>query len=331
MPSQPRRRQPSSLLSFGGAGRRRSGALARAAILALGALLTLGAAAGCKEKASKAAPDPAALRAQQALIARRDALLASRKQTQDERKRLQEEMRKAAASGGDTAGMQSKLDELDSQLEVQNDQLADEFQALSSKIDSIAVATDQTAGIASREADMGSREDRLAQREERVAAREAKVAERERSAALECAAAPAVVMQAAPLPKSSYSRKEIDGLLGRARTAMGKRGLLPGDLPSHAQGLEREATSAMADGELGKAYLAASQLSSTVEGVKIDGGFIKAKIARLQGRINAKGGKLDEATNKSMGAGITDVMQKWGDGDFGKANAKLNQLWSALN
>ncbi len=299
------------------------------AALALALLLS-----GCKDEPSKKAPDPAALRAQQALIAKREAMLASRKQTQEQRTRLQEEMRKTAESGGDTSEMQRQLRELDTQLEVQNNQLADEFQALSSKLDSIAVATaDQSAGIASREAGIGSREDRLAQREERVAAREAKVGERERAEALVCAAAaPTTIVQQVPVPtKSSYSRKEIDGLLGRARSAMGKRGLLGSDLPSHAQGLEREATSAMADGELGKAYLAASQLSSTVDAVKIDSAFIKAKVARLQSRITGKGGKLDEATNKSMGAGITDVMQKWGDGDYAKANAKLNQLYAALN
>jgi chromosome segregation ATPase len=293
--------------------------------------------AGCKENAERAAPDPAALRAQQALIARREAMLATRKQTQEEKKKLQEEMRRTAESGGDTSEMQNKMAELDSQLEVQNNQLADEFQALSTKLDTIAAATaatsDQSAGIATREADVGSREDRLAQREERVAAREAKVAEREQRDALACAAASTTtIVQQVPAPtKTSYSRKEIDGLLGRARSAMGKRGLLGSDLPAHAQGLEREATSAMADGELGKAYLAASQLASTVDAVKIDSAFVKAKVSRLQGRISAKGGKLDEATNKNMGAGIADVMQKWGDGDYGKANAKLNQLYGALD
>ncbi len=298
------------------------------------------AAMGCKENAERAAPDPAALRAQQALIARREAMLETRNKTQEEKKKLQEEMRRTAESGGDTSEMQTKMAELDSQLEVQNDQLATEFQALSTKLDSIAAAataasTDQSAGIATREADLSSREDRLAQREDRVAVRETRVAEREQREALACAnAAPMTIVQQVPVPapqKGNYSRKEIDGFLGRARTAMGKRGILASDLPGHAQGLEREATSAMADGDMGKAFLAASQLSATVDAVKIDSAFVKAKVSRLQGRISTKGGKLDEATNKNMGSGIADVMQKWGDGDYGKANAKLNQLYSALN
>ena len=297
----------------------------------LGALLAGGALAGCKDKAAKVGPDPAALKAQQALIARRDAMLASRKQTQDERKRVQEELLKVVQSGGDASEMQRKLDELDSQLEVQNNQLADELSIMSSKLASIAVATDQTAGMASREAEVGTREDRLSQREDRVAQREAKVAEREREALRACAVPTTTTIVQAPPPKGGTStRKEVEGYLARARTAMDKRGLLPSDLPAHAQGLEREATAAIADGDLTKAYLAATQLASNVEAVKIDSAFVKAKIGRLQSRITAKGGKLDEATNKNMGAGIADVMQKWGDGDYARANAKLNQLSASL-
>ncbi|MEZ4360383.1 MAG: hypothetical protein R3B48_09395 [Kofleriaceae bacterium] len=295
-------------------------------------LAALGALAGCKGSSSERAPDPAALQAQQALIARRDAMLASRRATQEERKRLQEELRVATQTGADTSELQGKLDELDSQLEVQNNQLADEFQSLSSKLDSIAVATDQRAGVAAREADLGAREKSLAQREDRVAQREAKVAEREREAAREreaCVAAPTMIVQA-PAKGSSYSRREIEGQLSRARNAMAKRGILASDLPSYAQGLEREATRSMSDGDTGKAFLAASQLAATVESVKIDKEFVKAKIARLQRQISAKGRKLDEETNKSMGAGIAEVMQKWGDGDFVRANAKLNQLYAGL-
>lgn len=299
-------------------------------------LLSL-AEAGCKDEkggARPTSPDPAALRAQQALIARREAILTSRNKTQEERKRVQEEMQKVVQSGGDTTEMQNKLDELDSQLAVQNDQLADELAAMTSKLNILATATDQSAGIATREAELGGREDRLAQREARIAEREARMAEREREVLKGCVApAPVIVQAPAPAPAKggNYTRKEIDASLSRARTIMGKRGILNSDLPAHAQGLEREATSALADGEMGKAYLAATQLASTVDAVKIDGPFVRAKIARLQSRIKAKGGKLDEATNKSMGAGIADVMQKFGDGDYVRANSKLNQLSTALN
>jgi DNA repair exonuclease SbcCD ATPase subunit len=298
--------------------------------LALATMLL--AAPACKDK--DPAPDPAALRAQQALIDRRDALLAARKRTQQERNQLQDELRKTVATGGDTGEMQRKLDALDSELEEQNDQLADELQTLASKISSIAVATDKTAGVAAREAEVGGREGRLTSREERVAAREKEVAQRERELLVrerETCSAPTTMIVQAPAPKgSSYSRRDIEALLTRARAAMGQRGILASDLPSYAQGLEREATRSMAEGDTGKAYLAATQLTATAEAVKIDKDFVKAKINRLQKQISAKGGKLDEETNKNLGAGISDVMQKWGDGEFAKANAKLNQLYASL-
>jgi hypothetical protein len=298
--------------------------------IALAAVLLT--APACKEKG--AAPDPAALRAQQALIDRREALLTARKRTQDERNQVQDELRKTAATGGDTGEMQRKLDALDSQLEQQNDQLADELQTLATKLSSIAVATDKTAGVAAREADVGGREGRLTAREERVAGREKEVAQRERELLVReretCAAAPTMIVQA-PAPRgSSYSRKDIEALLTRARAAMGQRGILASDLPSYAQGLEREATRAIAEGDTGKGYLAATQLAATAEAVKIDKDFVKAKINRLQKQISARGGKLDDEVNKSLGAGISDVMQKWGDGEFAKANSKLNQLYASL-
>lgn len=309
---------------------RRISSLSQSRHLSVALVLTLSiAAAGCKEQTQ---PDPAALRAQQALIARRNALLESRKLLQEKRKQIQEDLSKAAASGGDTAVIQRKLEDTDSELEQQNDQLAEEFQALSSKLDSIAVATDQTADVAVREAGIGTREKSVGQREERLATRERDLADRERALAVRerdtCSVAAPVIVQTAPRG-ISYSRKEIETQLSRARTNMAKRGLRTTDLPSFAVGLEREATKGMTDNDLGKAYLAASQLAATVDSVKIDRAFIETKIGRLQRQI-ASNGKIDEKTNKDLGSGIAEVMQKWGDGDFAKANAKLNQLYGIL-
>lgn len=289
-------------------------------------------AAACKGK-SESGADPAAVRAQQALIEKRQELLAKRKKLQEERDQIKEEMRKVTETGGDTSELQLKLKSTDTMIEQQNDQLAEEFQSLSAKLDTLAVASDRRDAMAVREADIGSRERLMAQREDRVAQRERDLAERERKL-LErdregCAPTSTVVVQAAP-KGATYTRKEIDPILARARAQMGKRGLVPTDLPAHAQGLEREATKAMTDGDYGKAYLAASQLAATVDAVKIDRAFVKAKIDRLQRLVASKGGKLPEDTNRRLGEGIADVMQRWGDGDFGQANAKLNQLYGML-
>jgi hypothetical protein len=298
---------------------------ARLALL-MGALA--GVALGCKDEAGVAAPDAAALRAQQGLIARRNALLETRKRTQEERERLQAALAQAIKDGSDTSELQRKVDELDSQLEVQNDQLASEFQALSSKLDSLA--SDQRSLLAEREAQVARREAEVARREAKLAERDARAAEREREAARACAApAPTMIVQSSGKVES-HSRREIDAALRRARDTMGKRGLLLSDLPPYAQGLEREATRAMTEGDSGKAFLAATQLAATVDDLKVNKEFVRAKIGRLQGLIRAKGTKLDDATNKSMGAGMGEVMQRWGDGDFVRANDKLNQLYGAL-
>jgi hypothetical protein len=85
----------------------------------------------------------------------------------------------------------------------------------------------------------------------------------------------------------------------------------------------------MADGDWGRAYLAAGQLAATVDAVKVDRAFITAKYARLQSRVSSS--KQDDATSQQLTDGMKDVLQKYGDGDFGAANRKLDQLWGLLH
>lgn len=299
--------------------------------LPLGAALVLGS---CKEKRADKAVDPTALSAQQALIEKREELLARRRKLQEERSLLQEEMRKVSESGGDTSDLERKLQSTNSLIEQQNDQLADEFQALSAKLDTLASAaagqrdsaTIKDAELRSRERTVTQREDRVNQRELALLDRERQLLQRERET---CGPASTVVVQAPPRG-GQYTRKEIDPLLARARANMGKRGLLPADLPAHAQGLEREATRALGDNDYGKAYLAASQLVATIDAVKIDRAFVKSKIDRLQRLVGSRRGEISRELNDRLGSGIAAVMKDWGDGDFAQANSKLNQLYSAL-
>src|SRR5690606_5663719 len=110
----------------------------------------------------------------------------------------------------------------------------------------IAAAGDAAALIASREASMGSREKSIAQREAQVAERERALAGREAGLARReqetCGAAPPMIIQQVAAPKGgSYTRRDVDPLLNRARSAMAKKGLIAGDLGA-AAGLEGEAT-----------------------------------------------------------------------------------------
>src|SRR5215471_8788826 len=65
--------------------------------------------AGCKGKGeADAAPDPAALKAQQELVARRDSLLAARQKLQSDRQQVDEQIKQAEAKGGDTSELIKK-------------------------------------------------------------------------------------------------------------------------------------------------------------------------------------------------------------------------------
>jgi hypothetical protein len=293
--------------------------------------LALAASAGCKSKSeATSAPDPAALKAQQELIARRDALLAQRQKLAGERDKLSAEIKEVESKGGDTTELAKKKADLDQQLQGQDAELDTIRTDVETTLAKIAAAGDAAAGLASRESSMGSREGRVAQREATLAERERALASREAQLAQReketCgAAAPMIIQQVAPPKDGNYTRKDVEPLLGRARTAMQRKGILAGDL-GPAASLESDAMQAIADGDWGKAYVAAVRLTAAVNQLKIDRNFISAKHGRLHARV--KTGKLDDATSQALTEGMKEVLQKYGDGDFVAANRKLNQLWA---
>src|SRR5262249_60008837 len=93
--------------------------------------------------------------------------------------------------------------------------------------------------------------------------------------------------------------------------SMNKKGILVSDLPGPAQGLEAEASKALGENDLGKAYFAAAQLSGQVDAIQINRPFIQAKIARIQEQMRVN--KPDEATQKQLSGVLTEVIQKFGD------------------
>ena len=134
-----------------------------------------------------------------------------------------------------------------------------------------------------------------------------------------------IIQQVAAPKGGNYTRKDVEPLIGRAKAAMSKKGIITGDLGAMAA-LEVDATKAMSDSDWGKAYVAATQLVAYVDQLKIDRAFVSAKHGRLHNRV--KSGKLDETTSAALTEGMREVLQKYGDGDFAAANRKLNQLWA---
>ncbi len=289
-------------------------------------------ASACKNKGdAEAAPDPAAIKAQQELVARRDALLAQRDKLQGESTKLQEEIVQVKASGGDVTELERKKKDIDTQLEQQSSSIDN----TSSELDKISSKLDAAGGIAAREARVAEREARVAEREkaamnkmQQLMELESKNAEKWKDSCATGGGTTTVIQQIAP-PKSggNYTRKEVDSLVSKAKSGMNKKGLLASDLGAQSA-LESEITKALQDSDWTRGYILASQLVQTIDGITVNRNFIKAKYDRLQARV--KQAKPEASVSSQLEAGMGEVMQKYGDGDFGAANRKINQLYGLL-
>lgn len=293
----------------------------------LGLCLVL--ATGCKSKGSEAAPpDPAALKAQQELMARRDQLMAQRAKLEGESTKLGEEIKKVEASGGDTKELVARKQEIDTQLQQETTKLdttSNELSAISSKLDAAAGIAAREARVAQREADVAKREREAMTKMQELVALESKNAEKWKEGCT-TGAQPMIIQQVAP-PKSAdgkYTRKEVDGLVAKAKGAMSKKGLISADLG----GIDSEVTKALSESDWTRAYILATQWAQTVEQTQINRAFIGAKYQRLQNRV--KGATLDESTQAALTEGMKEVLQKYGDGDHSAANKRINQLWNQV-
>lgn len=294
--------------------------------------LGCGAVFGCKNKGDggDSAADPAAIKAQQDLIARRDRLLDARKKLQGEHDKIELEIKAAESRNEDTSELVKKRTELDSQLETST---AEALSLVSGKVDAMQQSVDKASAIAGREAEVASRERMIAERESRVAEREKQLVQRDFEAAqrwkdsCSSGAAPVIIQQAAP-KGGNYTNHDVSTLIQKAKSAMGKKGLINSDLGAAAS-LEGEAGKAMNENDMSKAYFAAAQLVATVDAIQVNRAFIQAKTARLSAQLKAT--KVDEQTNKELADILGDVMNSYNNGDFGAANRRLNSLAAKLS
>lgn len=285
-------------------------------------------ASGCKPKGdADAAPDPAAIKAQQDLVAKRDAMLKARQELEKKADALDQQINEAKAAGSDTADLEKQKTEIQKQIENQQN----DYSEINTKLDQIKISGDKAAQIASREAEIGSRERIIAEREAQVAAREKALAQRESDMAQRWKDSCSIAAPAAPVvitkPDGKYTKKDVSELVARARAAMNRKGLLASDLGPNAN-LESEASKALNDNDVTTAYFAASHLLQAVDAITINRAFIQAKYNRLAAQV--KSSKSDESTNKQLADILGDVMQKYNDGNFGAANSRLNQLAGLL-
>ena len=67
---------------------------------------------------------------------------------------------------------------------------------------------------------------------------------------------------------------------------------------------------------------------ATVDSLKVDKGFLMAKIGRLNNVV--KGAKLAEDTRKQVDDLFRDATADYGDGQFVAANGKLNRIYGLI-
>jgi hypothetical protein len=311
----------------------------------LAALIALGAGCGSDKKAEEGS-SPISLEATEQiaseeddLLARRDALFNMRRDLQDKRETLAKKREELKAGGGDTAEVDRQARELlarEGKLVEEEREWNRQFAELQKQRQAM-MASFSTGGPAggekSKEAAVAARERAVAMREERIGKREAALAKREEDLATKwkdsCVlGAPQTIVKTVDIKGSKYTKKDVEPLLGKARRAMSKKGVLSSDLPAQAQGLEREATKAMAEGDYGRARFAADQLVRTVRGIRIDKAFIAAKIGRLNGAI--KGKSLSGAKQKSVDSLFREATALYGDAKFSRANRRLNSIYSEI-
>lgn len=296
----------------------------------VGLLLLVCLSTACKNKGNDAdgsAPDPAALKAQQELIARRDKLLEAREKL----KKLDGEITQIQATGGDASEKIKERTELNTQIESSTQDLLGE---VSSKIDSIKLTGDKSAQISSREATLSQREKLISEREKDLAAREkdflkaqSDAAQRWKDSCTMTAAAPVIIQQ--PKSGGSWTNKDVTAQLQKAHNIMNKKGIVRSDLLGPAQSFEDDATKAMNDNDMSRAYIAAANLVASVDAIVVNRDFVRTKMSRVNAQFKAAT-KVDEGTNKQLQALLGDVTNSYSNGDFGAANKKLNQVISLL-
>jgi chromosome segregation ATPase len=311
-------------------------------VVGLVGLAGLGGLAGCKDKADAKA-DPAvtaaADQADQDLLARRDALLTSRDKIGEEKSKLEAQINEARQAGGDTSELESQLAKLSTEQDANQDELLEllkrQNETYKAQLESLrGQGGSDKAEIAALSAQLQRREGQLADMEKKIGSMVGQLADIRsdiQKQAENCSAGggTTTIIQAPKLPSGArYSKKDVEPLLTKTRGLMSKRGITSADLPSGIASLEKEATSAMADGDYSKAFLAATTLHQNVDGMKVDKNFVSSKIARLNRQMKAK--KLDDATSKQVLDLFNEVGEKYNDGDFSGANKRLNTIAGLL-
>ena len=287
------------------------------------------------------------------LLKRRGNLSRARDELKAARKALEE--KRASLTSDDVAGLatlakeEKDLREKEKSIHTQEEQVNDKLLTALQRQEqfyakaSAALASrpgegDATSGVRGREHAMALRENAVAQREKDLAARERQLAEEYRKVvaykAEKCAVTSSVITTiAAPtMPTGtgggSYTEADARAASQKVQGLLSSRGIRLGDLPGGFSTLLSEINKSISAKEYSRAKVAADQLYSALKGIKIDRGFVGAKMARLSGEIRGK--KISDANREKVSKLFVEVTNAYNDGRFETANRTINLIYGLL-
>lgn len=198
---------------------------------------------------------------------------------------------------------------------------------------------DPTAGVRGREAGVAQREKLVAAREKEIAKREAALNEQYRKLveykAQKCAVAtPVFTTITAPTAPPvggggrDYSKADATAAYGKAMAVMSSKGIRISDLPAGFAKLISDIQGFIKGKEYARAKFASDSLRGALASIKVDRGFVGAKMGRLAAVIRGK--NLSEAKRKEVNALFVQVTTAYNDGRFAAANANINRIYRLI-
>jgi hypothetical protein len=197
---------------------------------------------------------------------------------------------------------------------------------------------DATSNVRGREHGVALREKAVARREKAVAVREKGLNDQYRKIvdykAKKCAVSTTTftTISAPSMPTSgggrNYSKADAKAAYARAMSTMSGKGIRISDLPSGFAKLISSIKKFIHKKEYARAKIGADQLRATLRSIKINRGFVGAKMGRLAAYIRRK--KLSAAKREKVNKLFVQVTTAFTDGRFASANGKINRIYGVI-
>ena len=244
----------------------------------------------------------------------------------EHRRRLDDELSRAKAA-------QDELSKRVVQLQAQKVAIESQRSVLDAPGSSPSTPVSvREAMIAAREAKLSSREAGLALREADLGAREKALSQREAAAAIKAdlpTATPEPAKAAVAAYRAVPTRDAIEARHRKLAAEMDSRGILVSDLAAEDQPLNAQIHAARRVGDWSTAGDLLSDLQKAMARVRVDQGFVEAKMVRLQGQRSTA--RLGEGQRGEVEQLLRDVTASYSDGAYEKANRGLNRIAAILD